>query len=104
MRFLEFLCGEHPQSAHAPGYARLCPRGAGVSGVSCGRRCGVDRRYPAVRVAAWIEAVTRELAAPSVKQPLVAIRQKETARHGFRLCMGELRRGATFPSVRASGE
>ena len=72
--------------------------------MSCGRRCGVDRRYPAVRVAAWIEAVTRELAAPSAKQPLVAIRQKETARHGFRLCMGELRRGATFPSVRASGE
>jgi hypothetical protein len=57
-----------------------------------------------VCVAAWIEAVTRELAAPSVKQPLVAIRQKEPARHGFRLCMGELRRGATFPSVRASGE
>jgi hypothetical protein len=74
MRFLEFLCGEHPQSAHA-GYARLCPRG--VSGVSCGRLCHVDRRYPAMSVSAWIEAVKRELAMPSVKQRLVAIVKKK---------------------------
>jgi site-specific recombinase XerD len=38
------------------------------------RRHAVDRRCPAVHVAAWIEVSTRELAAPSVKQRLAAIR------------------------------
>jgi hypothetical protein len=44
------LCSEHPQSAHAPGYAWQCPRGAGVSGVLYGRRCGVDARGDAHRL------------------------------------------------------
>ena len=38
------------------------------------RRRAVDRRRSAVHVATWIEAGTRELAAPSVKQRLAALR------------------------------
>src|SRR3954454_7939916 len=47
---------------------------AGIPDLVHERRRGVDRRVQPVHVAAWIEASTRELAAPSVKQRLAALR------------------------------
>jgi hypothetical protein len=71
MRFLEFFRGQHPQPAHV---SRLLP-GAEEFLAWC-----ADAGVPSitavqpVHVATWIEAGTRELAAPSVKQRLAARR------------------------------
>jgi site-specific recombinase XerC len=68
-RFLEFF-GANIRNPHT---RRAYARGGGISRlVRRGRRV-VDRSQP-VHVATWIEAGTRELAAPSVRQRLAAIR------------------------------
>jgi hypothetical protein len=61
--------GQHPQLAHPAG---LLPGRGGIPSLVRERR----RASPpsSSRVATWIEAATRELAAPSVKQRLAAIR------------------------------
>jgi site-specific recombinase XerC len=65
------LCGQHPQPATRRAYARAANEfltwcaNAGVPSVAA---------VQPVHVATWIEAGTRELAAPSVKQRLAAIR------------------------------
>jgi hypothetical protein len=78
MRFLEFFAANirNRQTRRAmPGNVR-----AGEEFLACcaGVRVASIGDIQPVPVAACIEAVTRELAAPSVKQQLVTIRQKET--------------------------
>ncbi len=63
------LCRRDPQSAHAPG---LCPRGRRVPCVV--RGVPSLAAVQPLHVATWIGAQARQVAAPSVKQRLAAIR------------------------------
>src|SRR6516164_8047407 len=70
MRFLEFFSANilNPHTRRA--YARAAEEFLGW----CASAGAIDHRSPAIHVATWIEAGTRGLAAPSVKQRLATIR------------------------------
>jgi hypothetical protein len=70
MRFLEFFAATF--AIRTRGGLTTVLRG--IVGLVRRRRHAVDRGLQPVHVATWIEASTRELAAPSVKQPLTALR------------------------------
>jgi len=67
-----------PQPAHTPG---LLPGRGGIPRLVRKRRRAVDRRRPTdPRRATWIEAATRELAAPSVNGQVVPINPAHSVR------------------------
>jgi hypothetical protein len=71
IRFLEFVAGQHPRPAPAPG----CYRAAEVFlAWSASANVPSIGAVQPVHVATWIETGTRELATPSVKLRLAAIR------------------------------
>src|SRR5260370_30298434 len=65
------LCGRHPQPVHRRAYARAAEEFPAWCASAGAPSIGAVQPVP---VAIWIEAATRELAAPSVKQRLAAIR------------------------------
>ena len=92
MRFLEFFAANirNPHTRRA--YARAAEE---FLAWCAKRRRAVIGAVQPVHVATWIEAGTRELAAPSVKQRLAAIR------HLFdRLVTGQVRQSTRPGSVR----
>jgi integrase/recombinase XerC len=70
-RFWEFFAA-NIRNQHTP--PRLCASDAGISGLARVRRCRVDRRREAFGRRGYIEQLSRERSAPTVKQRLAAIR------------------------------